>query len=139
ACDERPPSVAPFGPRMIALSSITKVCGLGTLRSGWVVADADLLERFGRLKDYTSGGNSALGQLLASWALERWDFFLDRAKRILTRNRVLVREALADMPALRGGVPPWGAVLFPHRTLDVPVLAQTVQKTSTTVIAQRQL
>src|SRR6266566_578987 len=48
AFDERPPSAATFGPRMIALSTLTKVCGLGTLRSGWVVADADLLERFGR-------------------------------------------------------------------------------------------
>ena len=136
AFDKTPPSAATFGPTMIALSTVTKVCGLGTLRSGWIVADADLLERFGRLKDYTSGGNSALGQLLAGWALERWDFFLDRAKRILTRNRTIVREALAGMPALRGNVPPWGTVLFPHSTVDVPVLAETLQKKFKTVIAQ---
>ncbi len=136
AFDKTPPSAAMFGPRTIALSTVTKVCGLGTLRIGWIVGDADLLERFGRLKDYTSGGNSALGQLLASWALERWDFFLDRAKRILTQNRMLVREALADMPALRGDVPPWGTVLFPHSTVDVPVLAETLQKKFKTVIAQ---
>ncbi len=136
AFDTRPPSAATFGPRMIALSTLTKVCGLGTLRSGWVVADADLLERFGRLKDYTSGGNSALGQLIASWALERWDFFLDRAKHILTRNRTIVREALAAIPALRGDVPPGGTVLFPHSTVDVPVLTETLQKKFKTVIAQ---
>jgi len=34
AFERRPPSVAQFGPRMIALSTITKVCGLGTLRAG---------------------------------------------------------------------------------------------------------
>ncbi len=136
AFDKTPPSAASFGPTTIALSTVTKVCGLGTLRSGWVVADAELLERFGRLKDYTSGGNSALSQLLAGWALERWDFFLDRAKRILTQNRMLVREALAGIPALRGDVPPWGTVLFPHSTVDVPALAETLQKEFRTVIAQ---
>src|SRR5438445_8314488 len=113
AFERRPPSLAQFGPRMIALCTITKVCGLGTLRAGWIVAEPNLLERFGRIKDYTSGGNSALGQLVASWALERWGFFLRRARRILTRNRKVVREALAKMPALQAEVPPFGTVLFP--------------------------
>src|SRR5207245_10514346 len=119
AFDGKPPSVARFGPRMIALSTVTKVCGLGTLRSGWIIAEPDLLERFGRIKDYTSGGNSALGQLVASWALERWGFFLRRARRILTRNRKVVREALAKMPALQAEVPPVGPVLFPHSLVAV--------------------
>lgn len=135
AFEHRPPSVAAFGPRMIALSTITKVGGLGTLRSGWIVTHPALLERFGRLKDYTSGGNSALGQLLATWALERWEFFLDRARRILTGNRAIVREALADIPALSGGVPPWGSVLFPHSTVDVGDLADVLVRRYKTVIA----
>jgi len=47
-----------------------------------------------------------------------------------------VREALAEMPALQGDVPPWGTVLFPHSTVDVPALAETLQKEFKTVIAQ---
>src|SRR5216110_3060516 len=35
-----PPSVAEFGPRMIALSTVTKLGGLGGLRVGWIVASA---------------------------------------------------------------------------------------------------
>ena len=136
AFERRPPSVAQFGPRMIALSTITKVCGLGTLRAGWIVAEPNLLERFGRIKDYTSGGNSALGQLVASWALERWGFFLRRARRILTRNRKVVREALAEMPALQTEVPPFGTVLFPHSLVDVGTLADALLKRHKTVIAE---
>src|SRR2546427_12267675 len=121
---------------MIALSTITKVCGLGTLRADWIVAEPNLLERFGRIKDYTSGGNSALGQLVASWALERWGFFFRRARRILTRNRKVVREALAKMPALQAEVPPFGTVLFPHSLVDVGTLANNLLKRHKTVIAE---
>ncbi len=135
AFERRPPSVAGFGPRMIALSTVTKVCGLGTLRVGWTVAEPDLLERFGRIKDYTSGGNSNVGQLLATWALERWDFFLRRARGILTRNRKIVREALDRIPALRGDVPAFGTVLFPHCEVDVGPLAAILVKKYKTVIA----
>src|SRR2546427_698667 len=44
AFDDTPPSVAEFGPRMIALSTVTKVGGLGTLRVGWIVGAPDLLD-----------------------------------------------------------------------------------------------
>lgn len=136
AFDRKPPSVAEFGDRMIALSTVTKVCGLGTLRAGWIVADPNLLERFGRVKDYTSGGNSNLGQLIATWALERWDFFLQRARRLLTRNRKIAQETLDDIPRLQGPVPPFGTVLFPHCTVDVGRLANTLVKEYKTVIAE---
>src|SRR5207245_1642656 len=137
AFERRPPSVAQFGPRMIALSTITKVCGLGTLRAGWIVAEPNLLERFGRIKDYTSGGNSALGQLVASWALERWEFFLRRARRILTRNRKVLTEALGDMPDLKAEVPSHGTVLFPHSRVEVGTLATAPVERCKSVTAER--
>src|SRR5881296_400949 len=131
-----PPSVAEFGPRMIALSTVTKVCGLGTLRVGWIVGAPDLLERFAGIKDYTTGGGSVLSQTIATWALGRWDFFLRRAKRILDVNRKLAAEALREMPALQGDVPSCGTVLFPHSTVDVARLASRLLKRYGTVIAE---
>src|SRR3989440_9837672 len=136
AFDDTPPSVAEFGPRMIALSTVTKVCGLGTLRVGWIVGAPDLLDRFAGMKDYTTGGGSALSQTIATWALGRWDFFLRRAKRILDVNRKLAAEALREMPALQGDVPSCGTVLFPHSTLDVAGLASRLLKRYGTVIAE---
>src|SRR5207245_389276 len=82
-----------------------KVCGLGTLRVGWIIGAPDLLDRFAGLKDYTTGGGSILSQTIATWALGQWDFFLRRAKRILDANRRIVAEAINEMPALQGDVP----------------------------------
>jgi len=131
-----PPSVAEFGPRMIALSTVTKVGGLGALRVGWTVAHPRLLERFKAVKDYTTVCGSAVSQLLAVWALKRWEFFIRRAKRILDQNRKVAKEALAGMPALRGDVPNGGTVMFPHSDVSVPRLAQRLLRTHKTVIAE---
>src|SRR5437879_11115619 len=124
---------------MIALSTVTKVCGLGTLRVGWIVGAPDLLDRFAGMKDYTTGGGSVLSQTIATWALGRWDFFLRRAKRILDVNRKLAAEALREMPALQGDVPSRGTVLFPHSTVDVARLASRLLKQQETVIAECRL
>jgi hypothetical protein len=135
AFDRAPPSVAGFGPRMIALSTVTKVCGLGALRVGWIVASEDLLAQFRRVKDYTTICGSSLTQLLAQWALERWDLFLKRARRILDRNRKIVREALARTPHVRGEIPSGGTVLFPHSDVDVGALSELLLRKYRTVIA----
>jgi len=136
AFENRPPSVAEFGPRMITLSTVTKVCGLGTLRVGWIVGAPDLLKEFAGMKDYTTGGGSIVSQTIASWALGRWDFFLRRAKRILDANRKIATDALRDLPALQGDVPVGGSVLFPHSTVHVGKLASRLLKQYGTVIAE---
>ena len=136
AFEDTPPSAAEFGPRMIALSTVTKVCGLGTLRVGWIVGAPDPIERFARLKDYTTGGGSVLSQTIATWAMRRWDFFVRRAKRILGVNRKIATEALREMPALSGDVPSGGSVMFPHSTVNVAKLANRLLRQYGTVIAE---
>jgi len=131
-----PPSVAEFGPRMIALSTVTKVGGLGALRVGWIVAHPQLLERFKRVKDYTTVCGSSVSQLLATWALQRWPLFRRRAKTILDGNRKLVKEALTKLPALHGEVPKSGSVMFPHSDVKVPKLAQRLLRVYKTIIAE---
>src|SRR5256884_6078612 len=119
AFDDTPPSVAEFGPRMIALSTVTKVCGLGTLRVGWIIGAPDLLDRFAGLKDYTTGGGSVLSQTIATWALGRWDFFLRRAERLLRADRRTRAGALNAKAPPQGGVPRGGIRLVPPCTVDV--------------------
>lgn len=131
----RPPTAARLGPRMIAISTVTKVCGLGGLRVGWIVAEPALLARFRGVKDYTTVCGSGVGQLLATWALRRYGFFLQRARRILGRNRKLVREALQSMPLLSGEVPEVGTVLFPHCRANVAKLADELLRRRRTIIA----
>src|SRR5437762_3314336 len=131
-----PPSVAEFGPRMIALSTVTKLGGLGGLRVGWIVAHPQLIERCKAVKDYTTICGSSVSQELATWALRRWDFFRRRAKRILDGNRKLVEDALDRMPSLHGEIPTSGTVMFPHSDVNVTKLTQRLVRKYKTVIAE---
>jgi len=134
--DHVPPSVSDFGPRTIALSTVTKVGGLGALRVGWMIATPRLLERFKAVKDYTTICGSSVSQLLALWALKRWAFFRQRARRILDQNRKIAKEALEKIPELRGDVPRGGTVMFPHSDVDVPKLTQRLLRKYKTIIAE---
>lgn len=136
AFTQRPPSVAEFGPRMIALSTVTKVGGLGALRVGWIIAHPRLLERFKAVKDYTTICGSSVSQLLAVWALKEWAFFLRRAKKILEQNRRFAKEALERIPALHGDVPKGGTVMFPHSDVNVRKLSAHLLRRYKTVIAE---
>jgi aspartate/methionine/tyrosine aminotransferase len=131
-----PPSVVEFGPRMIALSTVTKVGGLGALRVGWILAHPRLLERFKAVKDYTTICGSSVSQLLAVWALKRWAFFLRRAQKILDRNRRIAEEAIERTPALHGDIPSGGTVMFPHSDVNVRKLSAHLLQRYKTVIAE---
>jgi len=132
---DAPPSVATLGPRTVALSTVTKVAGLGALRVGWILADPDLLERFKNVKDYTTVCGSSVSQVLAVWALQRWGFFRRRAKAILDRNRRVAGEMLDRTPSLQGDVPEFGSVMFPHSEVNVRKLSQVLLRQYKTVIA----
>lgn len=134
--DRTPPSAAQFGPRMIALSTVTKVGGLGALRVGWILADPTLLDRFKGVKDYTTVCGSSVSQRLAEWALRRWEFFRRRAKKILDVNRREAEQALDRMPVLHGEVPKRGTVMFPHSDVNVPKLSDRLLRKHETVIAE---
>jgi aspartate/methionine/tyrosine aminotransferase len=131
-----PPSVTEFGPRMIALSTVTKVGGLGALRVGWIIAHPRLLGQFKAVKDYTTICGSSVSQLLAVWALKQWAFFLRRAKKILDQNRRISEEALERMSALHGDVPNGGTVMFPHSDVSVRKLSAHLLRKFKTVIAE---
>ncbi|MGI0148552.1 MAG: pyridoxal phosphate-dependent aminotransferase [Thermoplasmata archaeon] len=133
---DAPPSVATLGPRMVALSTVTKVAGLGGLRVGWILADPPLLDRFKAVKDYTTVCGSSVSQLLGVWALNRWGSFRRRAKAILDRNRRIAREILEGMPGLRGEVPKSGSVMFPHSEVSVRKLTEVLLRRYRTVIAE---
>ena len=121
---------------MIALSTVTKVGGLGALRVGWIIAHPRLLRRFKTVKDYTTICGSSVSQLLAVWALKQWSFFLRRAKRVLDQNRRIAGEAFERIPALHGDVPKGGTVMFPHSDVNVRKLSARLLRRYKTVIAE---
>lgn len=135
AFEDTPPSAATFGPRMIALGTVTKLCGLGALRVGWIVARPSLLRQFKGIKDYTTIEGASPGQVLATWALRRHAFFVRRARRILDANRAFARETFEEMPGLSGQVPRAGTVFFPHSEVSVERIAARLLRRHRTVIA----
>lgn len=80
------------GPNMISVNSLTKVCGLGGLRLGWVVAPEGDLPPMRTLLDYVSGPVSAPSQRLGMIALRKIDVLIDRCVRITGENRAQSRS-----------------------------------------------
>ena len=130
-----PPSVASLGPRGIAMSTVSKMYGLGLLKVGWIVAHPAVLDRVRGIRDYTTGNAPPLAQTFANWALARHDAFVGRAREIVGRNRAILREAIERTPALRGDVPDIGNVVFPHSAVNVTKLEGLLLRKYRTVIA----
>ncbi len=135
AFSDPPPSVASLGPRGIAMSTVSKMYGLGMLKVGWIVARPAVLARVRGIRDYTTGNAPPLAQVFANWAVARHDFFVRRARKIVEGNRRIYRDALERMPALHDEVPAIGNVVFPHSDVNVTELERLLIRKHRTVIA----
>ncbi len=135
AFDRTPPSAATFGDHCIALSTVTKVYGLGALRLGWIAAHPDVLARFKGVKDYTTVAGSGISDVVGRWALSRRTYFLGRARRLIEGNRKRLLEVLDRLEEFSGPWPSIGTVCFPHSRINVGKLAQRLLAKYDTVIA----
>jgi aspartate/methionine/tyrosine aminotransferase len=135
AFSDPPPSVASLGPRGIAMSTVSKMYGLGMLKVGWIVARPEVLRRVLRVRDYTTGNAPPLAQAFADWAVKRHDFFVRRARTIVERNRALLQETLDRTPAFHADLPEIGNVVFPHSDVNVTKLERLLIRKYRTVIA----
>ena len=139
AFDKAPKSAATLGDRMISTGTVTKVYGLGGLRIGWVVASPAVLKRVKSVKDYLSVTPPWPSEVLALWALERREFFLDRARKILTENRKTVREWLERNKKVRWDLEDRGSIAFPRLDGNVDRLAGRLLKEHATILAPGRL
>lgn len=90
------PHVADVYERGISLGVMSKAYGLPGLRIGWIAAtDRDLLARMERYKHYTSICNAGPSEHLALIALKARDVILDRQRRLLDANLVLLDDFFA--------------------------------------------
>ena len=135
AFSDPPPSVASLGPRGIAMSTVSKMYGLGMLKVGWIVARPEVLRKVLEIRDYTTGNAPPLAQAFADWAVRRHDFFVRRARAIVKRNRALFREILDRTTALHADLPEIGNVVFPHSDANVTKLERLLIRKYRTVIA----
>jgi aspartate/methionine/tyrosine aminotransferase len=94
--------------RVLCTGGLSKAYGLPGLRTGWVVAPANMIERLWGYHDYTTIAPTVLTDRLASIALEpaRRQWILDRTRQILHQNYPVLRQWLDSHSRDFAHIPP---------------------------------
>jgi aspartate/methionine/tyrosine aminotransferase len=138
--DEAPRTSFHVGEHFVVTSSLTKAFGLSGLRSGWIIADADLACQMWLLNDLFSATQVHTGERLSVVALNQIDEIAARAKALLDRNRALLNAFLDTRDDLECVRPQFGTIMFPRLRSGETVtrLCQLLrEKYETTVVPGR--
>ncbi len=120
---DRLPAGADVGPQVISLGVMSKSFALAGLRIGWMATrDAGLLDAASRFKDYTTICASAPAEILSLIALRARDAVLERSRRLIAANLVLL-DGFFERQAehLEWSRPRGGSIGFPRLRAPVPV------------------
>lgn len=135
----RQPSACAVYDRAVTLSGVSKSFGLPGLRIGWLATrDAELLERAGKIKDYTTICSSAPSEILAIIALRAKERVVSRNLEIVGFNLALAERWFSARPeAFEWLRPDAGPVAFPRLKLPQPaqVFAETAVRENGVMIA----
>jgi aspartate/methionine/tyrosine aminotransferase len=110
-------SAAHLSPNIIAVSSLTKIYGLSTLRCGWVIATEELLAPIRQLSDHLEFGISKLAHAVAALVLERSETFDAYSTGILAKARPVLERHFRRWQAeglIEGQLPDHGCIFFPR-------------------------
>ncbi len=97
------------GERVVTMSSLTKVYGMGGPRLGWLFAPPEVRDRAERISEITHGMDPAPSIGLAMASLRRADDLLRRTRRIIRRARPVI-DAWLDATETASWVPPGGGI-----------------------------
>ncbi|MGA9307673.1 MAG: pyridoxal phosphate-dependent aminotransferase, partial [Candidatus Sulfotelmatobacter sp.] len=103
-----------LGPNFVVTSSLTKAYGLSGIRCGWILAQAELVERMWGVVDFTYGSPVHPAEILALIALDNLDRIRNRARVLLETNRALTNEFLARHSELDCEPSRFGTTIFPR-------------------------
>ena len=101
-----------IGPEFVVTSSLTKVYGVSGLRCGWILARPDLAWKMRRLNDLYSATAVYPGELLSVVAFQQLNLLRETGRRIVEADRKLLRDFLAQQPALSTVQTDWGTTSF---------------------------
>lgn len=124
---DRPPTPSFWGDydRVIAINSMSKAYGLPGLRTGWLVAPADLVPDLWRRHEYATISATMLGNRLASIALSEnvRPELTARARRLIDRGFDELMRGLSAHENIYSVVPPQASAMCIVR-YDLPVDAR---------------
>lgn len=125
--------------RFVVTNSLTKAYGLSGIRCGWILAPPHLAQRMWHLHDIHAGTYVYPAELLGRIAFAKLPEIAARAKFILDKNRVMLREFLSRRHDLEYFWPEYGTVVFPQlKSGNVDELCELLRsKFETTVVPGR--
>jgi aspartate/methionine/tyrosine aminotransferase len=120
----------------LVTSSLTKVYGLSGLRCGWVLASPPLAKRIWLLNDLYGAVAAHAAERMSVIAFDHLAQFRERARALLTANRVVIDSFLDSRSDLECFRPPAGTVFFPRLTHGdpAPFFSLLREKYETTVV-----
>jgi aspartate/methionine/tyrosine aminotransferase len=101
-----------IGSEFVVTSSLTKVYGVSGLRCGWILARPGLAWKMRRLNDLHSATAVYPGELLSVVAFQQLNRLRETGRRIVEADRKLLRDFLAQQPALSTVQTDWGTTSF---------------------------
>lgn len=80
----------------ITLGSLSKAYGLPGLRTGWIFANEEIIEKCLNLRHYTTLCNNTIGEELAITALKNSDHLLQHSRKHVHKNFEIVEKKLEN-------------------------------------------
>jgi aspartate/methionine/tyrosine aminotransferase len=103
--------------RIITIGSLSKSCGLASLRCGWVTTDPGMVPGFVEDAVLFQNIGCKIAEVLGSMALDQIDAFRQAAQQHVDRNRALVYawlKNMTDAALIEPQTVPSGCVMFPR-------------------------
>jgi len=119
-----PVRAAEISPRLISISSLTKIFGLSTLRCGWIVAAPEVIAPVRDWAEQAEFGISNLAHAVAALVLDDRQSFMDYSLTMLERSRPVIASYHQHWIAeglVEGDLPDHGCITFPR----LPDIADT--------------
>jgi aspartate/methionine/tyrosine aminotransferase len=110
--DQSVPSLCASYPKAIITASLSKVYSLAGLRSGWIRAPKEIIDRINRRRDYSIISTGPLSDCLSLIALENREVLQQRNEAVMRQARRAVQEWLAIEPRAHLVFPASGPVSF---------------------------
>jgi len=101
---------------VVSLNGLTKSFGLGSIHTGWIIANPKISERVRRLQVLVEGSGSKVNDGIASIVIDRIDEYRERAIAHVSKNRAILRqhmEPLLQNGIISGAIPEYGCIYFP--------------------------
>lgn len=108
------PLAAPLrnrGPRAISTGTFSKPFGLPGLRTGWIAAPEEIVQRCWGMRDYISLSPGKLNDALATIAFRHRQAITERTRRIVAANLDFAESWFAQNGDLASWTPPQGGLL----------------------------